>query len=1261
MGNRQPNLQCGLLACGTAHTVALALDGHVCSTGDNRAGQCNTDTWNRITGISCGADFTVGVREDGTVCATGNNLYGQCNVSNLFGVTDVACGARHTAALRRDGTVVCLGDNSAGQCDTVGWEEIVFLCCGGALTLGIDRAGHLHLCGRQKKRFAGSARWERLVFAATDGNRICAIDRDGRLYSLPGLGQKQRRQTEKVRFSSVTPTPFGVIAIGTDGSPYPIPEKLLPLCPDTPEDDPARDSAWVMCAAGAAHVALLRRDGRVLSVGDNRAGQCETGTWKLFLLFSLLAKDRERLQKQRALRLSRRRARAADARKYSRRISCGPYASAAITSAGNLLTAPDLCRADPQSDVVSVSLGSTHLLALHGDGTVSAVGINHGGCCNTDRWQSVVAVCAGKDVSYGLRGDGSLLVEGSNTTGQCRVTDWEDITAIACTEKFVVGLSYGRTMRAAGAIPFPIKELLRFRDIVSFAVSEDHVAGLCADGTAVACGENGYGQCNVGDWQNLTAVACGAGYTIGLCADGSVVATGNNSLGQCNTESFREIAAIACGSAHTVGLCADGSVVATGADLAGQCRTGSFSDVVAIACGDAHTIALTADGHVLATGDNRQGQCETADFCLFSDAASSEKQPDIPENTALSSPDLSSSGASAAEPAFPAVCDPYRLAQIRRDCARYAARVSVNRDCSTLLDENGNVLPVNGKGAPSPVPFLCPDGIEIAACDRQMFVRRQDGTVWASEGNITLPDSIPFAQIACGKDHIALRTPDGKVPAYGDDTCGQCDTSDFSDITAIACGAYHTVGLCRDGHVVAVGADCRFDENGEQSFCGQLDLQDIRDAVAIVCGNAVSAGIRADGTVFARGDNRYGQCETDAFRNVVSLVCASGHTLALCADGSVCACGDNRTGACDTGSWKNIVMIAAATDYSAGLCADGTVVFAGSPPASIPDAEGIRWIGAGEEAFYAVCADGMLYRCDRAGVAGFPLYTPTASHGIFPRIGKNAGDPAAIAAFADSFGITLQNDLYLDPDGRLYIRSAGGTDLRQNIRALACGNFFFAALDTDGNVFASARAPSLPVPADGATAVSLACSAYNIALVTDMGTVIAAGDNRFGQCDTASVTDALRAVWGLFHLALLHTGGTVSAYGDNRYGQCETADWTDIVDLACGETFTVGVCRDGTLRFTSDAPHPEILRNAQGILSLAASPDAVALIRQDGTVLPVGFSDPYTFFFSALSDTVSLHCSEYRVAALCADGSVRYYPSPIIPQNKEDSPCEQAK
>ena len=54
------------------------------------------------------------------------------------------------------------------------------------------------------------------------------------------------------------------------------------------------------------------------------------------------------------------------------------------------------------------------------------------------------------------------------------------------------------------------------------------------------------------------------------------------------------------------------------------------------------------------------------------------------------------------------------------------------------------------------------------------------------------------------------------------------------------------------------------------------------------------------------------------------------------------------------------------------------------------------------------------------------------------------------------------------------------------------------------------------------------------------------------------------------HTVALKTDGTVVAVGDNEYGQCDVSEWTDIVAISGTDTNTVGLKADGTVVVAGD-------------------------------------------------------------------------------------------
>lgn len=77
---------------------------------------------------------------------------------------------------------------------------------------------------------------------------------------------------------------------------------------------------------------------------------------------------------------------------------------------------------------------------------------------------------------------------------------------------------------------------------------------------------------------------------------------------------------------------------------------------------------------------------------------------------------------------------------------------------------------------------------------------------------------------------------------------------------------------------------------------------------------------------------------------------------------------------------------------------------------------------------------------------------------------------------------------------------------------------------------------------------------HTVALHSD-GTVIAVGDDKYGQCQVSSWQDITAVAAGTGHIGNSHTvglqkNGKVVAVGWNKYQQCDVNDWLDIKAIA---------------------------------------------------------------------------------------------------------------
>lgn len=301
--------------------------------------------------------------------------------------------------------------------------------------------------------------------------------------------------------------------------------------------------------------------------------------------------------------------------------------------------------------VLAVSVGSSHVLALCGDGSLAAWGANHHGQLGdgtllsrnipvaVDRsgalaGKRVVQLAAGSGFSMVLCSDGTLIGWGSNNIGQ-------------------LGLPAHEFPRSTTPRIIEPRGALADRAPIAIGTGDNAAYAILDDGTIAAWGSNTGGQLGNDSTINsplpvpvhrdgvlagkvVVAVDGGVDHAVALCSDGTLVAWGDNGQRQLGTtaDTTRKVpyrvdatgvlagrtpVAVAAGSYHNITLCSDGSLITWGRNGASELGNGlpSSSTVpvavltsgvlagkspVAIATGGIHNIVLNRDNTLAAWG-----------------------------------------------------------------------------------------------------------------------------------------------------------------------------------------------------------------------------------------------------------------------------------------------------------------------------------------------------------------------------------------------------------------------------------------------------------------------------------------------------------------------------------------------------------------------------------------------------------------------------------------------------------------------------------
>jgi alpha-tubulin suppressor-like RCC1 family protein len=250
--------------------------------------------------------------------------------------------------------------------------------------------------------------------------------------------------------------------------------------------------------------------------------------------------------------------------------------------------------------------------------------------------------------------------------------------------------------------------------------------------------------------------------------------------------------------------------------------------------------------------------------------------------------------------------------------------------------------------------------ISVCAGDLHSVVLKSDGTVYAvgdnTYGQCDLSDWTDIVSLSASTAHTAGVTVDGSVIVSGmnkgGNTYGQCNTQDWKDIISVGLGTNHTVGLRSDGTVLAIG----------DNLVGQCNVENWSGIKAISVSNKTTFGLKEDGTVVATGDNKYGQCNVADWTDIAAIYAGAAHTLGLKNDGTVVATGRNEFGECEVSDWSDIIAISASA-HSIGLKRNGTVVATGynkDGQCNVESWNNITFVSAGFYTTLALKTDGTV-------------------------------------------------------------------------------------------------------------------------------------------------------------------------------------------------------------------------------------------------------------------------------------------------------------
>lgn len=327
----------------------------------------------------------------------------------------------------------------------------------------------------------------------------------------------------------------------------------------------------------------------------------------------------------------------------------------------------------------------------------------------------------------------------------------------------------------------------------------------------------------------------------------------------------------------------------------------------------------------------------------------------------------------------------------------------------------------------------------------------------------------------------------------------------LTGLTAVACGAFHSLALTTGGAVKVWGHNDRYQlglgagDTADRWY--QTDNPDLTSGVrAIACGGNHSLAVKTDNTLWGWGVNAFGQLGVNPlldlgrepsphqFSNlsegVSNVAAGANHTIALLRNTTLKACGNNVFGQLGLGTVSgtnftmtlvpgvtNVIQVACGNSHSVALLGDGTVKSWGlnesgqlglgdasnrSSATTITGLSGVAKIACGAYHTLFLLTNGTVMACGQniAGQLGLSdtsnRFVPTLIAGLSNVADVAAGDDFSMALLTGhtmkSWGANAFGELGLGFEF-LGITNPQPQEITGlgGVRTMACGNFFTLA------------------------------------------------------------------------------------------------------------------------------------------------------------------------------------------------------------------------
>ena len=1115
------------IASGHYHGLFIGSNGQVYVRGINSAGQLGDGTQNQnfgtpqqVPGISnavaaaAGIDHSVVLLSDNTLMIWGGNAYGQLGdgttlnrlspipVAGITAVRAIAAGEGHTAIAKLDGSVYAWGRNYSGELGIASAPGIGVIqvtpaqTVAGAAGLDLGPLGPLVFASQTDVPLSSVRTSNSIVLTGLPAGAISvtngsySIGCNGTFTSAAGMFTTNAvvcvRQTSSAACATKTTT-----TLTASGAPF-LFEVTTAACDTTP--DPFSFIPKADVAPGSIQTSnTVTISGLVGSVPISVTG----GSYSIGCTASFTPNP-STISNGQTVCVRQTASASADALSVAL-LTIGSTSAPfeVMTKAATSFTATPQIAAD-----------QSHGLGLRSDGKLFAWGdgamLGAPGLVSSQIPVAVTSLSGVKRIAQGgqlavaLRSDGSVWTWGSNTSGQ--LGD---------------GTTTGR------AYPGRVQGALATSNLVDVAAGTSFALALRDDGTVWAWGSNDNGQLGdgstiartlpvrVGTLTGIVAIAAGGSSAFAVNAMGNVWGWGgvNTSTSPQPIAGLPAIAAVATGGAHHLYLTTTGTVWSAGANHAGQLGDGTFTpraspvavpglaNVTRVAAGQAHSVALKSDGSVLTWGNNGSGQL--GDGSRF---------------------------------AKPAPVNALGMDSVLTIAAGFSQTYAIHADGMAFawgdnaLGQLGTGVPATGSAQPmfvvQPVPTLVQN--TSGGIGSQLILQLRDA----------FPDAFAFLPAFGVAPGATVTSAPVTIAGFASPAAPM--TSIPVSITggtfSVAGGPFATSGMIQNGQTVQVRVQAPASLNTTASATLTAGAMPGRSATfyvrtrrdpstgipvpQVVAGTDHSAMLSPDGVVFGVGYNSNGQLgngsafssptlrATSGLSDVTAIASGGNHMLALRQDRTVVAWGYNGSGQLGNNTTGN------------------------SQPVFVPVAvaPNIVAISAGEFHSLALADNGEVWAWGLSSDGQAGTGSATTPRYLVPQ--KVSGITSAIAI------------------------AAGG---KHNLALLANGSVVAWGANASGQLgnggTASAATPVNVTGLGSGVSAIAAGGAHSLAIKAD-GTLVAWGDNAFGQLGDGTLSNRntpvavtvlgnriARIAAGANHSLALKSGGALYTWGANANSQ----------------------------------------------------------------------------------------------------------------------------